>query len=258
MKNPLSEIYSKQILLNEEKTAVVKGAKELDSKIGKAPLVKKQGPESSKKEVETPSEDKKYSDGAKAKDMTKESTNRYEGAFEKLFKATINEEETMSGESPEMDFGVEVPTETEDMVDELEDEGSDLVSDLRDVMDKLQTILGRLSEEENGEEENEEGSEEEVKESENEEGSEEEEPYEESVSMEDKGHALHGMKAGTQMMSKGNMKVASKLKTSTGSAYKGELKDSPEPKELGDKKGSLMGKKGMQANSTVKTGDFFK
>jgi len=253
MKNPLSEIYSKQILLNEEKTAVVKGAKELDSKIGKASLIKKQGPESSKKEVETPTEDKKYSDGAKAKDMTKESTNKYEGAFEKLFKATINEEETMTGESPEMDFDVEVPTETEDMVDELEDEGSDLISDLRDVMDKLQTILGRLSEDEGGSEE--EGSEE-VEESEEEDS--EEEPYEESVSMEDKGHALHGMKAGTQMMSKGNMKVASKLKTSTGSAYKGELKDSPEPKELGDKKGSLMSKKGMQANSTVKTGDFFK
>ena len=76
--------------------------------------------------------------------------------------------------------------------------------------------------------------------------------------MEDKGHALHGMKAGTEMMSKSNMKVAGKLKTSTGAVHKGELKDAPEAKELGDKKGSLQSKKGMQVQSSVKPGDFFK
>ena len=253
MKNQLSEIYSSKVLLNEEKTPVVKGAKELDSKIGKAGLVKNQGPEKQKKDVETPDEDKKYSDGAKAKDMTKESVNTYEGAFEKLFKATINEQEMESGE---MELDVEVPTETEDMVDELEDEGSDLISDLRDVMDKLQTILGRLSEEEGSEEE--ENSEMNMENESEDESEDEETPYEESVSMEDKGHALHGMKAGTQMMSKGNMKVASKLKTSTGGVNKGTLKDSPEAKELGDKKGSLQSKKGMQVQSSVKPGDFFK
>jgi hypothetical protein len=247
MKNPLSEIYSNKVLLNEEKSAVVKSSKELDSKIGKAGLIKGQGPKM--KDVETPEENKKYSDGAKAKDMTKESIKSYEGAFEKLFKATITEEEEMEfgGEEP-TEMSAEVPTEQEGMVDELEDEDSgDLISDLRSVMDKLQDILGKLSEEE--------GSEEEVEESE-EEGS-EEEPYEESVSMEDKGHALHNMKAGTEMMSKGHMKAGS-VKPKGGSVHKGGLKDSPEPKELGDKKGSLQSKKGMQVNSTVKTGDFFK
>ena len=248
MKNPLSEIYSKQVLLNEEKTPVVVGNKELESKIGKAPLVKGQAGDKVK-EVEKPTEDKKYSDGAKAKIMTKESTKSYEGAFEKLFKATLNEEDEMTfgGETP-TEMESEVPTETEDMANELEDEEStDLVSDLRSVLDKLQGILDKLSEDE---------PEEEMEESEDSEES--EEPYEESVSMEDKGHALHGMKAGTQMMSKGNMKVSGKLKTSGGSSYKGELKDSPEPKELGDKKGSLQSKKGMQVQSSVKTGDFFK
>lgn len=254
MKNQLSEIYSQKILLNEEKSSVVKTSKELDSKIGKAPLIKGQGAEKTKKDVETPNEDKKHSDGSKAKDMTKESVKPYEGAFEKLFKATINEQEM---EDQEMEMDVEIPTSGEEMADELggEDESSDLVSDLREVMDRLQNILSKLSEDE-GEEENET----EVEESEDMESNEEseEEPYEESVSMEDKGHALHGMKAGTDLMSKGKYQVSSKLKTSKGAAYKGELKDSPEPKELGDKKGSLMGKKAMSVNSSVKTGDFFK
>lgn len=250
MKNPLSEIYSNKVLLSEEKvkSAVVTSKME----IGKAPLVKGQGSDKAKKDVETPEENKKYSDGAKAKDMTKESIKSYEGAFEKLFKATITEEEKMEfgGEEAATETSVEVPTETEDMVDELEDEDSgDLISDLRSIMDKLQDIMSKLSEE--GSEETEE-----VEESE-EEDTENEEPYEESVSMEDKGHALHGMKAGTEMMSKGHMKAGS-VKPKGGSVHKGELKDSPEPKELGDKKGSLQSKKGMQVNSTVKTGDFFK
>jgi hypothetical protein len=242
MKNPLSEIYSNQILLNEEKSKSPVVTTKGD--IGKVTLVKGQGAEK-KKQVETPKEDKKFSQGKEAKTM-KESTKSYEGAFEKLFKATINEEE----ESNEMNFDAEVPTDSEGMMSELEqdDEGSDLMSDLRSVIDNLQNILDKLSEEE--------GSEEEVEESSEEEGSEEENPYEESVSMKDQGHAL-GMKAGTDLMSKGKYHVSSKIKSSKGAVHKGELSDSPEPKELGDKKGPLM-KKGIQANSSVKTGDFFK
>jgi hypothetical protein len=249
--NPLSDIYSQKVLLNEEKTPVVKGAKELESKIGKAGLVGNQGPEKSKKDIETPEENKKYSDGAKAKTM-KESTQSYEGAFEKLFKATINEQEM---EGPGMEMDVEVPTEPEAMVDEIEsdeEEQGDLLSDLRDVVERLQSILDNLSNEDSDENELENESEE------SEGGENEEEPYEESVSMEDKGHALHNMKAGTEMMSKGNMKVASKLKTSGGSVHKGELKDSPEPKELGDKKGSLQSKGSYKVKSSINTGDFFK
>ena len=256
MKNPLSEIYSNRVLLNEEKTksAVVTSKME----IGKVSLVKGQGSDKAKKDVETPEENKKYSDGAKAKDITKESVKSYEGAFEKLFKSTINEEDEMEfgGEEP-TDMSSEVPTENEDMIDELEDEDSgDLVSDLREIMNKLQDVLGKLSEEEGSEEEEEGSEEEEMEESENE-SAEEDEPYQESVSMEDKGHALHGMKAGTQMMSKGYMKAGS-VKPKGGSVYKGQLKDCPELKELGDKKGSLQSKKGMQVSSSVKTGDFFK
>jgi hypothetical protein len=248
--NPLSDIYSQKVLLSEEKTPVVKGAKELESKIGKADLVKNQGPEKSKKELEIPEENKKYSDGAKAKDMTKESVKPYEGAFEKLFKATITEQE-MEGSGMEMD--VEVPTEPEAMVDEIEseEESGDLISDLREVMTRLQDVLDKLSDEDSDEQELENESEESEEEN-------EEEPYQESVSMEDKGHALHNMKAGTEMMSKGHMKVASKLKSSTGSVHKGELKDSPEPKELGDKKGSLQSKGSYKVKSSVHTGEFFK
>ena len=190
MKNQLSEIYSNKILLNEEKSSIVKTSKELDSKIGKAPLVKGQGAEKSKKDVETPSEDKKYSNGSNAKEM-KESVKSYEGAFEKLFKATINEQEM---EDQEMEMDIEIPTTGDGMADELgsEEETSDLVSDLREVMDRLQDILGKLSEDEGETEE-----ENEVEESEETESNEEsdEEPYQESVSMEDKGHALHNMKA---------------------------------------------------------------
>ena len=58
--NPLSDIYSQKVLLNEEKTPVVKGAKELESKIGKAGLVANQGPEKSKKDIETPEENFAY------------------------------------------------------------------------------------------------------------------------------------------------------------------------------------------------------
>jgi coenzyme F420-reducing hydrogenase alpha subunit len=247
--NHLSDIYSQKVLLNEEKSPVVKGAKELESKIGKAGLVGNQGPEKSKKNIETPEENKKYSDGAKAKAM-KESTKSYEGAFEKLFKATITEQEM---EGPGVEMEVEVPTEPEGMVDEIESEESgDLVSELRDIVDRLQEVLANLSDEDSDENELENESEG------SEEGENEEEPYEESVKMEDKGHALHGMKSGTQMMSKGNFKVASKLKTSGGSVYKGELKDSPEPKELGDKKGSLLSKGSYKVKSSVNTGDFFK
>ena len=169
--NHLSDIYSQKVLLNEEKSPVVKGAKELESKIGKAGLVGNQGPEKSKKGLETPEENKKYSDGAKAKTM-KESAKSYEGAFEKLFKATITEQEM---DEPGVEMEVEVPTEPEGMVDEIESEESgDLVSELRDIVDRLQEVLANLSDEDSDENEleNESG--------ESEEGENEEEPYEES------------------------------------------------------------------------------
>ena len=212
----------------DKSSMLVKGDKELDSKIGKANLIKGQGADNIK-DIEDPEEDKKYSDGSKAKEVTESS---YEGAFERLFKATINEEE--ENEDMDVELEEEVPVTPEDMTDEVEDtqeEEENLISDLQKVMDQLQGILDKLSEE--GEEEN---SEEENSEEED------EEPYEESVDM-------------TQ---KSRMKVSGKPHPSKGSVHKGSFKPSPHPK-LHKNKGEYLRSKGaIKVNSSVTPGEFFK
>lgn len=212
-------------ILSSKNSMEVKGAKELESKIGKAELVKGQGADKIK-DLEEPEENKKYSDGASAKEVT-------ESAFERLFKATINEEE--ENENTESDVELEeeeIPTNSEDMVDEIQDtseEESNLISDLKNVMGQLQEILDKLSEE-NEEEENEE------------EEKNEEEPYEESVNPSQKNH----------------MKVPGKLHPSKGSVHKGDFKPSPHPKLHKNKGEYLQSKGAMKVNSTVNTGEFFK
>jgi seryl-tRNA synthetase len=213
----------------DKSSMLVKSDKELDSKIGKAGLIKGQGPDNIK-DIEDPEEDKKYSDGDKAKDMTKESSS-YEGAFERLFKATINEEE--ENEDMDMELEEEVPVTSEDMaseIEETEEEEENLISDLQKVMSQLQGILDKLSEE--GEEENEEDNSEE----------EGEEPYEESVDMTQKSH----------------MKVSGKPQPSKGSAHKGDFKPSPHPKPHKNKGEYLRSKGAMKVKSSVSPGDFFK
>lgn len=252
-KNPLEEIYASQVLLNEEKDNVVKGAKELDSKIGKAPLTAG-GPEKAKKDLENPEEAEgtKILTGEpkKLNDSMEAPKKSFEGSFEKLFKATINEE---MGE--EMDMEVEVPTSNEEMVDELEDskdEVSDLVSDLKSVMDHLQNILDKISDEAgSGESEeveaefgDEETPEEEV------ESEEEEKPMGEATELKPLGDK-------SKVLQNKNNKAGS-VKPHGGKAHGGDVESDPELKPAKHFNKALQSPKGKAEVGNVKKGEFFK
>ena len=190
-------------------------------------------------------------------------------AFETLFKKTINEEfeeetagdigdPSLEGEGPNDALDLEDSEAGEDEAGEEEMEEGDLISDLKDLQDKLAEILSKL---ESSVGENE-GGEEDEDYSENdfdqefggeEEGGEEEE----GVQTESLGklQALPSSK-GHKLRNKNN-KVGGKLKKGKGgSAKTGNLKNDPKPKALGDKKGPLM--KGTKASSSVTPGDFIK
>jgi hypothetical protein len=255
-KNPLEEIYSSQVLLNEEtgKTSnvVVPAGQQEIAKGGKVGLAKGQGLEKVK-DVEDPEEAEgtKILTGEpkKLNDSMEKPTRSFEGSFEKLFKATINEE---MGEEPEIDMEVEIPTSNEDMVDELEgskDEVSDLVSDLKAVMDHLQGILDKVSgemESEGTEEESEFG----------EEGEESSETEEDAVKEATDLKAVSDA-AGKKLLNKNN-KVGS-LKPKGGKVDSGELEIEPDlkPAKAFDK--SLQNTKNHAVvRSNIQKGEFFK
>lgn len=254
-KNPLEEIYSSKVLLNEEKDNVVTGSKELDSKIGKAGLIAGQGADKVKKDIEDPEEaegtDVKAATPAVLKDSKEEPKKAFEGSFERLFKATLNEE---FGEEPVVDMEVEIPTSDEEMADELNDEKdevSDLVSDLKSVMDHLQSILDKVSDatagegEESSEEESEFGSEDEV------EDTEEEKPMGEATELE-------AAPDGTKKLQGKDNKVGS-VKAKSGKAHGGAGDSDPELKPAKAHDKSLQNPKGKpEVKSTVKKGEFFK
>ena len=257
-KNPLEEIYSSQVLLNEESSktsnVVVPAGHQEIAKSGKVGLVAGGATEKVKKDVEDPEEMEgtKVLTGEpkKLNDSMEKPTKSFEGSFEKLFKATINEE---MGEMPEMEMEVEVPTSSEDMVDELEgskDEVSDLVSDLKSVMDHLQNILDKISEEGNSEE----GEEEAEFGNEGEEASEETETEEEAVKEATELKPVG--KAGHNLMSKAN-KVGS-VKPHGGKAHGGDVESDPELKPAKSFDKSLQSTKKFDVKSTVKKGEFFK
>jgi len=253
MKNPLSDIYSKQVLLNEEKDNVVVPAGKMEiAKGGKIPQAHTGGDEKVKKDIEHPEEHEEYSDGEKAKPMPMKETASYEGAFEKLFKATLNEDV-----ADDMAMDVEIPTNDEDMANEItdtSDEVSDLVSDLKSVMDHLQNILDRISEESNANEEQDE-----VQSEFGEEDEEEEvEEVEESVHAEEKGHALHNLKAGTELQKPSSKEVKGAVKVSKGTASSEVTGADPKLKVLGKTEDLHNPKKKPEVKSTVKVGDFFK
>jgi len=245
-KNPLSDIYTKNVLLNEEKdNVVVPTGKQEIAKGGKVHLTKAGGDEKVKKDLETPEVNKEYSDVSKTKkveeDMNTENT--YEGAFEKLFKATITEdvvEDTVEE--------VEVPTTDEEAADEITgdtDEVNDLVSDLKAVIKHLESILGKVSEVEHNAEEEDELS--------------EEEPFEEAVEAEDHGHALVNAKSGKDLVAKGHGEVKGAVKVTKGKANDGVITAEPETKELhADTKDLQNTKKQSVKTSNIKVGDFFK
>jgi hypothetical protein len=262
MKNPLSDIYTNKVLLNEEKdNVVVPSGKQEIVKGGKVPLSKQGGTEKVKG-INTPEEDAKFSDRAKGKNEVKENMNTetntknaFEGAFERLFKSTLNEE-ALPGE--ELAPEVEIPTSDEDMANEItdeKDEVSDLKSDLEAVIDHLQSILAKIG----GSEESEEAKEEEAGESEaGEEG--EEEPFEESVDFEDEGHALVNAKSGKDLVGpKGKFEVKGAVKTAKGKAVSGDITNEPETKPLSANYKDLQNTKKQDVKtSNIKVGDFFK
>ncbi len=253
-KNPLSEIYESKVLTSEAVPSnKVKGEKELDAKIEantKATTVKGQGPEACEKDLDTPKEmhGTEVHDPQVLKDSME--TKSYEGSFEKLFKATINEEMM---DEPSMEMDVTVPTSDDEMVDELEgesDEVADLVSDLQDLMSRLQSILDKVGNEEGrGEDSSDEieaelGGEDEVEA--------EEEPFEEAVDLKplgDKGKALMGK----------NNKVGGHPKAHGGKAHGGDVDSDPKLKPAKSFDKALQSPKGKpEVKSTVKKGDFFK
>ena len=123
------------------------------------------------------------------------------------------------------------------------------LSDLRDLQDRLSSILSKL-EDVQAEEESLEGEESYSEEDFDEEFS-EEEPMKESV---DKPKALNNSK-GKVLMSKKN-KVG-KVNPKGGKANAGKIKSEPTPKALGDKKAHLQKGK-PEVKSSVKKGDFIK
>jgi len=271
MNNPLSDLYSK-VLLNEAKKqdSSIVGKKDLkfdplpDQDIDIEPLAKGRGDERVAKssKLKTPAENAKYSalKKTKGKSLEMENTNnKYEGAFEKLFKSTlINEEDEMSDVAAQHeveDHADEVPTSNDELSDELgehEDEADDLVSDIKAVIDSLHSILDKLSEHEQ-EEGHDMESEVET----------EEEPFEESLATdeaEEEGHAL----VDTKKLEKGLVGPKGKfnvggVKTTTGKAQNGSIKIAPDTTELpAIDKGLQNTKKFGVKSSNIKVGDFFK
>ena len=269
MNNPLSDLYS-EVLLNEAKkqSSSLVGKKNLkldplpDQDIDIEPLAKGRGTErvSKSSKLKTPAENAKFSALKRktGKSLKMENTNnKYEGAFEKLFKSTLNEEFGDEAAEHEVeDHADEIPTSDEDMGDELgahEDEADDLVSDIKSVIDSLNSILDKLSEHEK----------EEGHDMESEEGGEEEEPFEESLATdeaEEEGHAL----VDAAKLSKGLVGPKGKfntggVKTTTGKAVNGTIKIKPDTTELpAIDKGLQNTKKFNPKTSGIKIGDFFK
>jgi hypothetical protein len=196
----------------------------------------------------------------KKKEINKESFTM--SAFETLFKKTLIEElDEVTEPAPDMEAeeGLDMDMDEEAIDDEeegLQEEEADLISDLRDLQDRLSTILSKLEgvqDEQNEVEAEEEGYSEEDFDDEfgEEEGEEMESSVKESM---DKPKALNNSK-GKGLMNKKN-KVG-RLNPKGGKAHGGSLKNEPKPKALGDRKGSLQKGK-PEVKSTIKKGDFIK
>ena len=258
-KNPLEEIYESQVLLNEEKdNVVVPAGKQEIAKGGKVGLAAGGGAEKAKKDLENPEEAEgtKILTGEpkKLNDSMEAPKKSFEGSFEKLFKATINEQ-FPGEEEMGIEMDVEVPTSNDDMVDELEgekDEVSDLVSDLKSVMDHLQNILDKISDEAAGSEESEEVEaefgddetpEEEVE-------SEEEKPMGEATELKPLGDK-------SKVLQNKNNKAGS-VKPHGGKAHGGDVESDPELKPAKPFNKALQSPKGKAEVGNVKKGEFFK
>jgi hypothetical protein len=208
----------------------------------------KEGKEMKDTKVNPKSEEDEEKDEQKKSKVKEESFAM--SSFEALFKKTLQEELM-----PEDEFGTTEEASDEDPTSEdepEEEEEADLVSDLRDLQDKLASILAKLEDvaEDDEEEESEDYSEEDF-DSEFGEEDETEEAVKESM---DRPKALNNSK-GKGLMNKKN-KVG-KINPKGGKAHAGKVTNSPSPKALGDKKGTLQKGK-PEVKSSVKKGDLFK
>lgn len=198
------------------------------------------------------------SDEDKSKKIKKE--NLHMNAFEALFKKTLTEEEITDFDSPEPEALEDevLDDESDDVLDvddesvEESDEEGDLLSDLRELQDKISSIITSL-----------EGSleEEPIEELEDEEFTDEDytDEFETDVTEEPVKEGLEKPKIlasskGKKLTSKGN-KVG-KIKPKGGKASAGTLKHEPKPKALGDKKKALQ--TGGTVKSSIAKGEFIK
>jgi hypothetical protein len=265
-KNPLEEIYTSKVLVSESVPSnKVKGEKELDAKIDakKAKPVAGQGPEAAKKDLDTPEEmhGTEVHQPKVLKDSVEEAPKKsFEGSFEKLFKATINEQFPGEEEMGAVEMDVKVPTSNDDMMDEIEgetDEVTDLVSDLKDLMGKLQSILDKVTEEAGSEEKEDEaemefGDEESAEDEVESEEREEEKPMGEATELKPLGDK-------SKVLQNKNNKVGGAPKVHGGKAHGGDIESDPELKPAKSFDKSLQNVKGKpEVKSTIKKGEFFK
>ncbi len=209
-------------------------------------------------EAEPKSDEDEKEDDKKQKN---ESIEEPMSAFEALFKKTVTEEledEMVADDSvvSEEPMAIEDESEAEESEEEGEEE-EDLISDLKDLQDKLASILSKLEDSvEDSEEESMEGEEDYSEEDfDNEFQSEEleDETVKEAVEKPKALSDAHGKK----LISKKN-KIG-KVNPKGGKAHIGSVDDEPKPKVLGDKKKALQKVHGKpEPKSTVKKGDFFK
>lgn len=220
---------------------------------------KAEEPEEMKDEDVTPETDEEKEN--KKKEKQEESFTM--SAFENLFKKTITEElgDEMTNDTSNFMDDAE-STDTAEMTDEVEEtegmeeeEEEDLLSDLKDLQERINTIISKLEtavEEEGEETDDEEFSDEDF---ETEFGTEEteEEPVKESVEKMKQLSDAHGKK----LMHKKN-KVG-KLHPKGGKAHSGNVDADPKLKAAKSHDKSLQNPKGKpEVKSTVKKGDFIK
>lgn len=258
-----------------EKTKEPEETKEPEGAFTKSTEDSDEKEETEKKADENKSEKSEKSDEKKPENLkyNKQQENYTMSAFETLFKKTLIEElepeaqehEDISSEpAGDEDLSAEPSEDTSD--EELHDEEesheeteADLISDLRDLQTKLNSILTKLegleSEEgEEGEEGEEEYSDEDFNEEfDNNEESEESEPVVAKESI-DKPKPFSDSK-GKQLLSKKN-KVG-KINPKGGKVHSGKFKSEPNPKAVSSKVANMTKGK-PEVSSTVKKGDFIK
>lgn len=244
----------------EQTAGKAEAPKAESSSIKNAAPAKAAEPEEAKEVKDTevdPNKEEKEDEKEEKKEEKKDQKN--EGitlsAFETLFKKTLTEELGEETETYEEETNTE-ETENESSEEESAEEGDlnedgDLLSDLRDLQDRLAEILAKLEDvAEEGELETDPESEEYTEQDFDDEFS-DEKPVKEAV---EKPAPLADAK-GKSLQSKQN-KIGS-IKPKGGKAHTGKVKEEPEPKALGDKKAHLQKGK-PEVSSSVKKGDFIK